>query len=141
MTLNTVYLLEGSYKEEWHRILVSAAGPIITVVQAVIIYLYLFKKRWNKYLYPFLFIPFYTRALAGIISYFNPNDEARISSDLGIGTYTLPIIVSGFLFFLLYKITRQHKLAKKFQIFTLFLVMLFSSILILTDQFFKIRLL
>jgi len=140
MTMNTVYLLEGSYTQKWHRVLVSASGPIITIVQAIIVFFYL-KKRWKKFLYPLLFVPFYMRFLAGIVSYLNPNDEARISYDLGIGTYTLPLIVSGFLFYLLYIISKQYKLTWKFQLTTTVLVMFFSSVLIMVDQLMKWKIL
>ena len=141
MTLNTVYLKSGGYQSQSHANLVSAAGPLITILQALIVFFYLRKKGWNNYLYPFLFTAFYTRFMAMGMSFLNLNDEARISKSWGIGTFTLPFIVSVFLFFLVYDISKRYQLKWRFQFLTIFLVMLFSSILILSDQFLDLKLL
>ena len=122
------------------HMLISAAGPIITILQAMVV-CFLLQRNWNKHLYPIVFIPFYMRLLAGIMNVFKANDEGRISEYFGIGLYTLSIVVSGFLFYLVYSISKKHELTKKFNLYTTLLVMLFSSLLILGNQFFQIRLL
>ncbi len=141
MRLNSVSYLAGENPTEWHRIIVSAAGPIVTILQAIVAFLFLKSQKWNKYIYPLLFTAFYMRFVAAQMNLINPNDEGRISAFLGIGTYTLPMIVSVFLFLLVYAISRKYKLDWKFQLVTVLLVMISSSVLILSDQFFGIRIL
>ena len=79
------------------------------------------------------------RFLAGLMNFINVNDEGRVSQYLGIGTFTLSIIVSGLLFFMVYKISKKYSLNWKFQLGTYLIVMIASSILILSDMFFGIR--
>jgi hypothetical protein len=80
-----------------HELLVSAAGPVITIVQAIAGFIIL---RGQRALFGFalLYMAFFMRLLAAVVSIFNPNDEARISEQLGLGTWTLPAIVVVFLF-------------------------------------------
>jgi len=141
MTINTTFPVNGKYKSLLHSNLVSVSGPIITIIQALLIFYYLKNKSWKVYLYPFLFTAFYIRFMATVISVFNLNDEARISKSLGLGTYTLPLFVTFFLFYLLYDISKKQKLNWRLQRLTIFLVIFFSSILIMSNQFINIRLL
>lgn len=140
MTLNGTSPMKGQDISEWHRFLISAAGPVVTIFQAVIVFIFL-KNTWSKHLYLFLFIAFYMRFLASGMNVISPNDEGRMSMYLGIGLYTLPLIVSAFLFYLVYSTSKKYRLDRKFQTFTLFLVMVLSSLIVLLDQFFSIRLL
>lgn len=139
LRLNATSPVQGSYKQTEDHILISIAGPIITIFQAVLAYI-LLKPQWNKALYLLLFTPFYMRALAGFMNFINLNDEGRISAYLAIGTFTLPVLVSVFLFYLVYRASAKSNLGWKFQLGTTLIVMFFSSILILADQVFKITL-
>jgi hypothetical protein len=139
MTLNSGFPLSGQYAQNWHYQLISAGGPIFTLCEAILIFI-LMTKRKRILLYPFIFTCFYLRLLATIISFRNPNDEARISYALGIGKFTLPIISTIILFTLVYKISKSYGLSTKFNWANLGLVILFSSIIILTYMYFKIRL-
>lgn len=136
MTLNTTYPSSGKYLLQEHYVMISAAGPIVTIIEAIIIFMILKRKR-QIILYPFLFTCFYMRFFATVISFKNPNDEARISSFLGLGKFTLPILVSIFLFYLIYIISKHFRLELKFNLLTFALILLFSSVLILANQFFK----
>lgn len=138
MTLNTGYSLESV--TEVHYQLISAVGPIVTLLQAILIFLVM-RRRNVRALYPFLFSCFYCRLFAAVISFLKLNDEARISKYLGIGTFTLPLIVSAILFFLVYRTSRRYGFSLKFNVINLGLVIFFSSVIILSDQFFHIRLL
>lgn len=140
MTLNKTFPLGGQYTSERHYQLISAAGPVFTVCEAIFVFILLMQRRLLL-LYPFLFTCFYMRLFAAIISFRNPNDEARISTALGIGKFTLPIIVTAVLFILLYKVTKQYRLSTKFILLNLGLTILFSTVIILSDMFFKVRLL
>lgn len=141
MRLNSVSQVKGVETEGWHKISITAAGPIWTMIQALIFYILLNRQGWNKYFYLFLFTAFYMRLAAGIMNLVSLNDEGRISEFLGIGAFTLPIIVSGLLFFMVYKISRKYSLKAKFQAWTFLIIMIASSALILIDQFLRIRLL
>jgi branched-subunit amino acid transport protein AzlD len=140
MTFNTAYPVSGQYAKDWHYQAISAAGPLITIIEALIVFA-LMRNGRNAMLYTFLFTCFYMRLLAGIISFLNPNDEARISKAIGLGAFTLPVLVIALLFYTLYKTSQQYRFTKKFQLATLGLIILFTSIIVLSDQFFKFRIL
>ena len=140
MTLNTAGLEEGEYRANWHQHLVSMAGPLITLLQAGGVFA-LLRRTPVPTLYPFLFVPFYMRLLAGVVNVVNLNDEGRVSQALGLGTYTLPILVSLVLLILVVQASRSASFKARFQLGTTLAVMLFSSIVVLADQFFSIRLL
>ena len=140
MTLNSGYPFNGFYLEKWQYTVVSAAGPLFTILQALIFY-FLLKKINNYYLYPWLLIAFFMRFSAMVLSFRNPNDEARISTSLGLGKFTLPLLVSTFLFFLVFKINQKYSYTKRFNLISVLLIIFFYSAIILIDQYFHIRLL
>ena len=141
MYLNGVSSVKGQNPTEIHKVIISISGPIITILQGLIVYGFLKSRGWNTYLYPFLFTAFYMRFLAGLMNLIMANDEGRVGQFLGIGTFTLSIIISGFLFFMVYKISRKYKLNWKFQFWTTIIIMSASSLLIFLDQLFKFRIL
>lgn len=138
MTLNSASLMEGQYRNKSDEQIVSAAGPLFTILQAIVVY-FILRRTKNIHLYPFLFAPLYMRILAGALNFINLNDEGRISKYLGLGTFTLSILVCSFLFFLVFKISRQNNYIAKFQIINVVLTMVFSSVLVLADQFLHVR--
>jgi hypothetical protein len=139
MRLNGTSAVGGEDPTELHYAIISASAPLITILQGLVIFMILKSRSWNKYLYPFLFTAFYMRLLAGLMNFIKLNDEGRVSQYLGIGNFTLSIIISGILFFMVYRIARKHKLKWKLQLFTIIITIVASSILILSDQFFGIR--
>lgn len=142
LSLNGTYPAAGEYdKAPWHYLAVSAAGPLITLLQAVAVFGHLRFNEWVKYLYPLLFTPFYMRLLAAIMNFINLNDEGRISVHFGLGTFTLPILVSAILLLTVFVTSRYHRLRPRLQVTTILTIMVVSSILILADQFFTIRIL
>lgn len=78
------------------HLIISAAGPVVTVLQGLIAFV-LILRRDVLGAYAFLFIAALMRVTATAVSVFNPNDEARISLELGMGQWTLPLIVCGVL--------------------------------------------
>ncbi len=140
MTLNTSYPESGNYVANSHEILVSAAGPIATLIQAFVVYT-LFKRSSTNFLFPFLLTCLYMRVLAGALNTINLNDEGRISKALNIGTYTLSVIVVSILFYLTYKAVKWNRIKTKTVVITTVLIMLFSSIIILADQALKLKVL
>jgi len=141
MRLNGTSFVKGQNPTEIHKAIISISGPIITIFQGIFVFLFLKSRGWNKYIYTFLFTAFYMRFLAGLMNLIMANDEGRVGQFLGIGTFTLSIIISGILFFLVYKISRKHKLNWKFEFWTTIIIISASSLLIFLDQLFKFRIL
>jgi len=137
MTLNSSYPLKGEYGASWHATIISAVGPIITILQAIIFYL-LMRRNESNLLFPFLLTALYMRTLAGIMNLVNLNDEGRISRDFGIGPFTIPLLVFGILAYLVYTTSTTKKYKGKFIASSILLIMLFSSVLILLDQAMRI---
>lgn len=140
MTLNSSYPVNGSFLKDSHYQMVSAAGPVFTLLEAILMYV-LMVQRTRLLLYPFLFTCFYMRFFAMLISFRKPNDEARISIAMGFGKFTLPLIMATVLFLIIYKVNKKYSFDKKFNFANLGLVILFSSVIILADMYLKVRLL
>ena len=87
LKINSVGLAQGEYSTEWHQHLVSAAGPLATVIQGIIAFL-IIRKRQAFTAFAFLFSAFIMRLTAMLVSINNPNDEARVSEWLGLGPWT-----------------------------------------------------
>lgn len=99
MRVNSVGLARGEYSVEWHGQLVGAAGPLVTVMQGLVAFI-LVRKQKTINAFVFLFTAFMMRFVAMLISLKNPNDEAGVSEWLGLGPWTLHIIVVASLLFL-----------------------------------------
>ncbi len=140
LRLNGTSFLDSEKVSDIDKTLVSAAGPVITLIQGLIIFLILRRQQWNKYLYSILFTAFFMRFLAGVMNFIEANDEGRISKFLGLGLFTVPILVAGLLFYWVFQISRKHELGWRFQLGTSLWVLLASSLLIMADQLFKIQL-
>jgi hypothetical protein len=92
--------------------LISAAGPALTVLQALIA-LWLVQTRASAAAWIFLFWAAFMRLLATVVSLFHANDEARISAWLGWGAWTLPVIVTAGLLVLLAVGSRRLRVSWK----------------------------
>ncbi|NBB65144.1 hypothetical protein GVN18_38450 [Pseudomonas sp. ODNR1LW] len=77
-----------------HALLISAAGPLVTLAGGLIAFA-LVLARDSLAAYGVVFFALFMRFSAGLISLIHPNDEARISLDLGLGLYTLPVAMVG----------------------------------------------
>ncbi|WP_299113244.1 hypothetical protein [uncultured Winogradskyella sp.] len=138
-TLNGASLKDSTIKlPKAHRIITSISAPIFTIVQAIVFY-FILKKRKSIMLYPFLFLPFIMRLGASWANQFKPNDEGRVSLDLGLNLYTISAIVVAFLFYLIFKISKKNKYSLGFNIITFVIggILLFG--LVYLDSKYKIR--
>ncbi len=111
--LNTVSYLSPS--EPWQRALADVAGPAVTIVQALIAYTLTMRGGAHK-VFAFLYAAFFMRLVAGLVSVMHPNDEARVGMFLGIGKWTLPVLVAAGLLFLVIKASRRLQLNWKDQL-------------------------
>lgn len=138
-TLNTANIKDSSITlSKVERIITSGAGPLFTIIQAIAFY-FILKKRNNIMLYPFLFLPFMMRLGAAWANQFNPNDEGRISLDLGLNLYVVSTIVVTFLLFLLFRISRKNKISIGINIVTFIITGLLMFALTYLDSKYKIR--
>jgi len=115
--------------------IISFAGPFITYVQAIIGYLLVVKKQ-SSLGYALLYMAFFMRLFAACMSVFNPNDEARISQALGMGLWTLPVIVVGALFVLMYLASRRLTLTGRDHLFCYLVASLVVTLVVGIDAFF-----
>lgn len=88
--------------------LISAAGPVLTIMQGVVAFLVV-RRRGSATAFAVLLWAAFMRAVASGISLFMPNDEARVSEALGLGTWTLPLLVTGVLVVLAWIAARRMR--------------------------------
>ncbi len=134
VNLNSAGLARGQYSVDWHTHFVSAAGPIITVLQALIGFLLVRKFQWFG-AFAFVFSALIMRIVAMLMSANNPNDEARISAWLGLGTWTLHIAVVAVLLVLTLKAGAKLKLGWRSYIFAYFIVSIALAAIILGEPY------
>ena len=91
-SLNGVRRIGGAVPTNAGAILIVAAGPMVTIVQALAALTLVLLTR-SVLAYPFLFCAAFLRWMAAAVTVFNPNDEARLSIAHGLGTWTLPAVV------------------------------------------------
>jgi hypothetical protein len=112
--------------------LVAAAGPLVTIVQGIIGF-WLVRRRQSHVGFALLYMAFFMRLLATAMSLFNPNDEASVSQLLGIGTWTIPLIVVSGLFILFQAASRKLKLRFPDQFFCYAVASLVVSLIVGAD--------
>lgn len=91
-SLNYVWPKNGHYLTESHNLYVSIGGPAFTILLASA-FLLILEKYLTIYAYPVLFFQFVLRFFSLVFGGFNQQDEARVSSIMGLGTYTVGIII------------------------------------------------
>lgn len=74
-------------------VLITAAGPAVTLLQGLVALALVWARR-SAVAWAFLFWAAFMRLMATAISLWNPNDEARLSEHFGLGTWTLPVVVT-----------------------------------------------
>lgn len=85
-------VIPGAPMTPGDHILMSAAGPAVTVISALVAF-YFVIRRDSLIAYAVLYVALFMRVVAAGVSFFNLNDEARISDMLGFGPWLLPGLV------------------------------------------------
>lgn len=85
-------VIPGSPMTVTDHILMSAAGPAVTVLIALVAFAWVMRRQ-SLIVYAALYFALFMRAVAAGVSFFNLNDEARISDMLGLGPWLLPGLV------------------------------------------------
>jgi hypothetical protein len=96
-SLNYVWPQSGYFIDESHALYSSIGGPAFTILLSLF-FLLIIEKYKTIYAYPFVFFQMFCRFFALVFGGFGQQDEAKISAILGIGTYTVAIIVLLILF-------------------------------------------
>jgi hypothetical protein len=91
-SLNYVWPKAGHYINESHNLYVSIGGPSFTIFLAAVSLL-IIEKFASIYAYPILFFQMVLRFFSLLFGGFSKQDEARISFLMGLGTYTVGLIV------------------------------------------------
>ena len=112
-----------------HAALISAAGPVITIVQGLVAYLWI-RAGAGTAAFAFLLWAAFMRVVASGISLFMPNDEARVSSFLGLGTWTLPLVVSAGLVALTWVAARKLRMTWKPALGTYLIASIVSALVV-----------
>lgn len=111
-SLNYAWPKAGHYINESHNLYVSIGGPAFTVLLAVISLLIL-ETYSTIYAYPVLFFQFVLRFFSLVFGGFSQQDEARVSSIIGLGTYTVAIIVLTILLLIVIRASYKLKIDLK----------------------------
>ena len=112
MSLNRAWAVGESNPTEMDAMLIALAGPVLSIGIAIIGYLMV--VRYTSVLgYALLLSVFAMRTLAFGMSYFNPNDEAKVSLFLGLPWFVLPGLVCAVLLALVVLAVRQLGLGWK----------------------------
>lgn len=131
--LNRVKLLSPLLP--WQKAVMDAAGPVFTICQAFVALGFVLRTGSHK-AFGFLYIAAFMRAVAGLVSLANPNDEARLSMYFGLGKWTLPVIVAALLIALVWKGSRRLQLGWKDQLLCYLAASLIMSAIVGFDQVF-----
>ena len=84
-------------------------GPGFSILMALAAFIVI-EKYGTIYIYPFLFFPFFSRAFSLLFGGFSKQDEASIAANLGLGKYTVAIIVCSVLLGLVWRGSKRLKL-------------------------------
>ena len=111
-SLNNVWPINGHYIDASHDVYVSIGGPAFTILLSLFSLL-MIEKYKTMYAYPFVLFQMVFRFLALVVGGFGQQDEAKISAILGIGTYTVAIIVLLILFLIVLRASYLLKIDLK----------------------------
>jgi hypothetical protein len=112
LSLNNAAPWNGYYMEKIHALYILIGGPAFTILQAIIFFIVIEYTK-SIYVYPFVFFAAFCRFFSIIFGGFNRQDEAKISSILNIGTFTVAIIVMLVLFLIVLRSSKSLKLNLK----------------------------
>jgi hypothetical protein len=118
----------------WQRALIDGAGPAVTIAQAILAYVLVVRSASAK-AFAFVYVAAFMRFAAAVVSLLNPNDEARISMMLGLGKWTLPVLVAAGLILLAAKASKRLQLTWKDQALCYVVASLAVSMIVALDRF------
>lgn len=119
-SLNNVTPQSGHFIDASHKLYSSIGGPAFTILLSLF-FLLIIEKYKTMYAYPFVFFQMFCRFFSLVFGGFGQQDEAGISAILGLGKYTVAIIVLLILFLIVLRASYLLKinLKKNGYIFTM----------------------
>jgi hypothetical protein len=102
----------GGFLNSYDSLYVILGGPLFTIFQAIF-FLIIIEKFKTIYAYPFVFFPVFMRFITLTLGRFSGQDEAKISTILNIGTYTIALIVLGILLITILRASYKLKIGLK----------------------------
>lgn len=111
-SLNYVSPKSGSYLKPEHNLYVSIGGPAFTILLALISFILVEIYR-SVFFYAVLFFQFSLRSFSLVFGGFAKQDEARIAEIMGIGSYTVGILVIAVLFIIVLRSSFKLKIDLK----------------------------
>ncbi|MCX6168095.1 MAG: hypothetical protein NTX65_02060 [Ignavibacteriales bacterium] len=136
-TLNYVWVKDGYYIDASHDLYVSIGGPAFTILFSIL-FLLVIEKYNTIYLYPFVFFQSFMRFFSLVFGGFSNQDEARISAILGIGTYTIALIVLLILLMLVLRASYKLKINLKQNSYFFTMSTVCQLLVIATYKFFSL---
>ena len=119
-SLNNVTPQSGHFIDASHEVYSAIGGPAFTILLSLF-FLLIIEKYKTIYAYPFVFFQMFCRFFSLVFGGFGQQDEAGISAILGLGKYTVAIIVLLILFLIVLRASYLLKinLKKNGYIFTM----------------------
>ena len=134
MTLNHASPVDTEFTSNLAEYFMKSGGPLFSILQAIIFLFAIKHKTDNYYLYPFVFAPILMRIITIFLTLLTPQDEAQISIFLGLGTWTIPLIVALFLLFVGYLSNKQLNINWKFNVVNGLIGGIYIFIVLFIDQ-------
>lgn len=133
MSFNEAYVVSEAGVPIRDAMLITAAGPVITILQALAAYA-LIRGRGLRLAYAFLFVAWFMRFAAAFVSLFHPNDEARLSIELFGGMWWLPAVVVPGLLVLLWSASRRLGMSWKTNLACYLVCSVMTSLIVFGDR-------
>ena len=133
LTFNRAGPVQGGYDSILHQIMISLSGPVVTLLQGGVAYLFI-KKQGLRQLYPFLFLALYMRLIAVGISYISkPNDEAAVSLLLGLPMWLVPSLFVSILLLLTYLGSKSLRVGWKGNVLSYVMSSIMVTLIVVLD--------
>ncbi|GGD62648.1 hypothetical protein GRI62_13145 [Erythrobacter arachoides] len=126
-------VIPGSAMTTRDHILMSAAGPAITVLGGLVAFVFVMRRQ-SLTAYAALYFALFMRVVAAGVSVFNLNDEARISALLGWGPWALPGVVILVLLITTIMASRHLKLSWKVNVLAYAVASVVSMVVVGIDM-------
>jgi len=114
--INSVALVPEAHAMQIDANIITAAGPLLTIVLALGAYI-LARRTRRSIAIVIVFVAAIMRLLAAGVSAFSPNDEARLGIALSVGYWTIHAIVVLFLSCLFIKLYMRYSLGWRWLLF------------------------
>jgi hypothetical protein len=135
MSLNNTWLRSGSFLKESHSLYFVIGGPAFTILQAMLA-LAVIEKCKGLFAYPFLLFPLVLRMLSWTLGNFSMQDEAVISTMLGLKIHIVAIVVGLILLALVWRGSRTLELNFKTNSLLFLCSVAFSLMVMATNRLF-----